>query len=173
MQRGVARSGRAPGLRGEVSAEVRTDTPGERFVPGASFVTDPADRGPLTLVSARDHSGVLLMRFEGCSTREGAEALRGTELLVDVTASQEPDAWYEHELAGLRAVHVDGTDLGEVTRLDAGAAQDLLVVRPTGGGPEVLVPFVTALVPEVDVAGGRVVLDPPGGMFDPDAAEQA
>ncbi len=166
MERVVARIGRAHGLRGEVSAEVRTDTPGERFVPGAVFTT-PA--GTLTVESARDHSGVLLLRFEGVSTREGAEALRGTELVVDVTTSDEPDAWYDHELVGLRAVHVDGHDLGEVVRLDAGAAQDLLVVRPLGGGEPVLVPFVKALVPDVDVAGGRVVLDPPGGMFDGDA----
>ena len=165
MERVVARIGRAHGLRGEVSAEVRTDTPGERFVPGAVFTT-PA--GTLTVESARDHSGVLLLRFEGLSTREGAEALRGTELVVDVTTSDEPDAWYDHELVGLRAVHVDGRDLGEVVRLDAGGAQDLLAVRPVDGG-EVLVPFGQALVPVVDVAGGRVVLDPPGGMFDGDA----
>ena len=131
MERVVARIGRAHGLRGEVSAEVRTDTPGMRFVPGAVFTTPS---GTLTVEAARDHSGVLLLRFEGVSTREGAEALRGTELVVDVTTSDEPDAWYDHELVGLRAVHVDGHDLGEVVRLDAGAAQDLLVVRPAGGG---------------------------------------
>ena len=166
MQRVVARIGRAHGLRGEVSAEVRTDSPGERFVPGAVFDT-PAGR--LTLEAARDHSGVLLLRFAGCQTREDAEALRGTELVVDVTTSEESNAWYDHELIGLRAVHVDGTDLGQVIRLDAGAAQDLLVVRPSDGQYEVLVPFVTALVPTVDVDGGRVVIDPPGGMFDGEA----
>lgn len=169
MQRVVARIGRAHGLRGEVSAQVRTDVPGERFAPGAVFET-PA--GPLTLESARDHSGVLLLRFAGVTSREGAEALRGAELIVDVGASDEPDAWYDDELVGLRAVRLDGADLGEVVRLDVGAAQDLLVIRPPGGRPEVLVPFVRALVPDVDVAGGRVVLDPPGGMFD-GAADQA
>ncbi len=172
MQRVVARIGRAHGLRGDVSAEVRTDVPEQRFVPGATFETDPASAGPLTLESARDHSGVLLLRFAGVEGREDAEALRGTQLLVDLEASDEPDAWYDHELVGLRAVHVDGTELGTVARLDAGAAQDLLVVRPVAGGPLVLVPFVSALVPDVDLAGGRVVLDPPGGMFD-DAAEVA
>lgn len=169
MQRVVARIGRAHGLRGEVTAQVRTDSPDERFVAGAVFVTEPPSAGPLTLECARDHSGVLLLRFVGVTSREDAEALRNTELLVDVVASAEPDAWYEHELVGLRAVHVNGSVLGEVIRLDAGAAQDLLVVRPSGGPAEVLVPFVRALVPEVDVAGGQVVLDPPGGMFDGDA----
>jgi 16S rRNA processing protein RimM len=166
MQRVVARIGRAHGLRGEVTAEVRTDVPEQRFVAGAVFATDPAAAGPLTLEAARDHSGVLLLRFAGVTTREGAEAIRGTELVVDVGASDEPDAWYDHELIGLRAEHVDGSLLGTIARLDAGAAQDLLVVQQADGRPEVLVPFVAALVPEVDVAGGRVVFDPPGGMFD-------
>ena len=170
MQRVVARIGRAHGLKGEVSAETRTDVPELRFVPGAVFSTDPAPVGPLTLVDGRDHSGVLILRFEGVTTREGAELLRGTKLLLDIGVSDEPDAWYEHELVGLRVVLADGTDLGEVIRLDAGAAQDLLVVRRSGAGQEVLVPFVAALVPEVDIAGGRVVLDPPGGMFDPEEA---
>lgn len=172
MQRVVALLGRPHGLRGDVSAQVRTDVPEQRFVAGAVFATDPASAGPLTLQSARDHSGVLLLRFAGVEDREAAQALRGTELLVDLGASDEPDAWYDHELVGLRAVHVDGTALGTVARLDAGAAQDLLVVEPVAGGPLVLVPFVSALVPQVDVAGGRVVLDPPGGMFD-DGAEVA
>jgi 16S rRNA processing protein RimM len=168
VDRVVARIGRAHGLRGEVTAEVRTDSPERRFVAGAAFATDPAERGPLTLQSAREHSGVLLLAFEGVDDREGAEALRGTVLLVDADASDEPDAWYDDELVGLRAQRVDGTALGEVVALLTGGAQDLLQVRPVGGEPadDVLVPFVTALVPTVDVAGGRVVLDPPGGMFD-------
>ena len=168
MDRVVARIGRAHGLRGEVTAEVRTDVPERRFVAGAAFTTDPAGRGPLTLRSAREHSGVLLLAFEDVEDREAAEALRGTVLLVDADASDEPDAWYDDELVGLRAERPDGTALGEVVGLLTGGAQDLLQVRPVGGAPadDVLVPFVTALVPTVDVAGGRVVLDPPGGMFD-------
>jgi 16S rRNA processing protein RimM len=176
MQRVVARVGRAHGLRGEVSIEVRTDVPEERFVPGATFGTDPADAGPLTLEGARDHNGVLLLRFAAVPDRTAAEALRGVLLLVDVEASDEPDAWYEHELVGLRVEDPAGQLLGEVVRLDAGAAQDLLVVRSVAGA-DVLVPFVTALVPEVDVAGGRVVVAPPGGLFDggdePDEPDQS
>ena len=165
MERVVARVGRPHGLRGEVSIEVRTDVPEQRFVPGATFTTDPPDAGPLTLESARDHSGVLVLRFEGHADRSAAEALRGLLLLVDADASDEPDAWYEHELVGLRVDDPAGRRLGEVVRLDAGGAQDLLVVRAEDGA-EGLVPFVAALVPEVDVAGGRVVVDPPGGLFD-------
>ena len=167
MDRVVARIGRAHGLRGEVTAEVRTDSPQRRFVAGAAFTTDPVERGPLTLRSAREHSGVLLLAFEGVDGRESAEALRDTVLLIDAGSSDEPDAWYDDELVGLRVERADGTVLGDVVGLLTGGAQDLLQVRPVGGATadDVLVPFVTALVPTVDVAGGRVVLDPPGGMF--------
>jgi 16S rRNA processing protein RimM len=164
MQRVVARVGRAHGLRGEVSIEVRTDVPEQRFVPGATFSTDPGSAGPLTLEAVRDNNGVLLLQLVGVTDRAQAEALRGVLLLVDVEASDEPDAWYEHELVGLRVEDTGGRTLGEVVRLDAGAAQDLLVVRADDGS-EVLVPFVAAIVPVVDVPGGRVVVDPPGGMF--------
>ncbi len=170
MERVVARIGRAHGLKGEVSAEVRTDVPGERFVVGAVFVTDPPDVGPLTLSSARDHSGVLVLRFAEAPDRTSAEQLRGVRLLVSTDAAPEPDAWYEDELVGLRVQRPDGELLGQVVRLDAGGAQDLLVVRAVAGH-EVLVPFVTALVPDVDVAAGLVVVDPPGGMFDGEPEE--
>jgi 16S rRNA processing protein RimM len=174
MDRVVARVGRAHGLRGEVTVEVRTDVPELRFTDGARFTTDPADRGPLTLCSVREHNGVLLLTFEAVTDREAAEALRGTLLLVDVARSDEPDAWYDDELVGLRAETADGIVLGEVVGLQTGGAQDLLEIKPTGSARErVLVPFVAALVPEVDVAGGRVVIDPPGGLFDPTADEGA
>ncbi len=165
MQRVVARVGRAHGLRGEVSVEVRTDVPEQRFVPGATFTTDPAGAGPLTLDTVRDHNSVLLLRFAGIGDRVAAEALRGVLLLVEAEASDEPDAWYEHELVGLRVEDLEGRPLGEVVALETGGAQDLLAVRAVDGS-RVLVPFVAALVPEVDVAGGRVVVDPPGGLFD-------
>jgi 16S rRNA processing protein RimM len=170
MDRVVARIGRAHGLRGEVSVEVRTDAPEERFAPGAVFRTEPAEAGPLTLTSARDHSGSLLLAFAEVPDRSAAEGLRGVRLLVETGASDEDDAWYPDELEGLRVQRPDGELLGEVVRLDTGGAQDLLVVR-TGGGQQVLVPFVRALVPTVDVPGGVVVVDPPGGLFDPENAE--
>jgi 16S rRNA processing protein RimM len=173
MERVVARIGRAHGLRGEVSVEVRTDVPEKRFVAGAVFATDPAERGPLTLAGARDQGGVLLLAFEQVPDRSAAEALRGTLLIVDADASDEPDAWYEDELVGLRVEDPAGALLGELVRLETGGAQDLLVVRPTVGGELVRVPFVVALVPVVDVAGGRVVVDPPGGMFGPGDDEDA
>ncbi|WP_432536848.1 ribosome maturation factor RimM [Kineococcus arenarius] len=166
MEYVVARIGRPHGVRGEVTLELRTDAPDERFAPGTLLRTDPLARGPLTVASARWHTGTLLVTFTGVDDRSAVEALRDTLLLTDVDedAGAEEDAWYPHQLRGLAAVGVDGTALGTVADLLTGTAQDLLVVTGTDGR-EVLVPFVERLVPTVDVAGGRVVLDPPGGLF--------
>jgi 16S rRNA processing protein RimM len=182
----VARVGRAHGLRGEVTVEVRTDAPRERFVPGARLhVTTradranrvdhehpPADESTLTLASARDHNGTVLLRFAEVTDRGAAEALRGALLEADVPdESAEDDAWYDHQLVGLRVVDPAGAALGEVVGVEHPPAQDLLVVlRPDGDRR--LVPFVAALVPTVDVAGGIVVVDAPPGLLD-DGAEDA
>jgi 16S rRNA processing protein RimM len=161
----VARIGKAHGLRGEVTVQVLTGAADERFVPGAIFVTDPEAAGPMVLRSARDHNGVLLIGFEGTDDRSGAEALRGIKLLADPLEDDgDEETWYERDLVGLKAVTVAGEEVGEVIALRPGAAQDLLVVRLTDGR-EALVPFVTAIVPEVDIEGGRVVLDPPAGLL--------
>ena len=170
MERVVGRIGRAHGLHGEVTVEVRTDVPHERFVPGAVFGTEPAEPGPLRLETVREHNGTLLLGFAEATDRTAAEGLRGLRLLVSSDTSDEDDAWYPDELVGLAVRRPDGEPLGDVVRLDTGGAQDLLVVRSSTGA-DVLVPFVRALVPEVDVAGGFVVVDPPGGLFDPENAE--
>jgi 16S rRNA processing protein RimM len=163
----VARVGRPHGVRGEVSVEVRTDAPDERLFAGAVLVTDPADAGPLTVESARHHNGRVLLTFEEVPDRTAAEGLRGVLLLADVSGDGEQDAWHTHELVGLRVVTIDGDDVGRVADVRPMPAQDLLVVELASGAQR-LVPFVTALVPEVDVAGGRVVVDPPGGLLDDD-----
>ena len=166
MELVVARVGRPHGVRGEVSIEVRTDAPERRLVPGAVLATDPASVGSLTIASVRDHNGRLLVAFEQVNDRSAAEALRGVLLLADVDVDEdEPDAWHVQQLVGLRALLRDGTVVGEVVALEQGAAQDLLVVREPSGH-RALVPFVTAIVPVVDVAAGHVVLDPPGGLLE-------
>ena len=170
MQVVVARIGKAHGLRGEVTVQVLTGAPDERFVPGATFATEPQSAGPLVLRSARDHNGILLLGFERTEDRSGAEALRGIKLLADVLTGDgdgDEESWYERDLVGLRAVTLAGVEVGEVTALESRPAQDLLVLRLTDGR-EALVPFVTAIVPEVDIKGGRVVLDPPPGLIDLD-----
>ncbi|GAA1970634.1 ribosome maturation factor RimM [Isoptericola halotolerans] len=168
MELVVARIGKAHGLRGEVALDVRTDVPEERFAVGAVLTTVPAERGPLTVTATRVHQGRWLVAFAGSTDRSTAEALRGVELVVETADSEEDDAWYPHELAGLRAELVDGTVVGEVVGLEHLPAHDALVVRETGG-QRTLVPFVHAIVPVVDVGGGRVQLTPPGGLLARDA----
>jgi 16S rRNA processing protein RimM len=169
----VARVGRAHGIRGEVTVEVRTDSPQERFRPGAQLYVVPSRRpgpGPtlpavLTVASARDHSGTLLLTFDEVPDRNMAEDLRGVLLEAEIPQDvQEQDAWYDHQLVGLRVEDPDGVPIGRVTSVEHGV-QDLLVLR-TEAGAERLVPFVGALVPVVDLEQGRVVVDAPPGLLD-------
>jgi len=163
----VGRIGRAHGTKGEVTVEVRTDEPGLRLAPGAQLVTEPESVGPVTVASGRVHSGRLLLRLAGVEDRTAAEALRGVLLLADVDPTAVPDGedeWYDRQLVGLAAVLRDGSPLGTVAEVLHLPAHDVLVVR-RAGADEVLVPFVHAIVPEVDVAGGRVVVVPPGGLL--------
>jgi 16S rRNA processing protein RimM len=164
----VGRIGKPHGVRGEVTVDVRTDDPDARFAPGSSLRTDPPERGPLTVAAAHPRSGGLVLAFDGVGSREAAEALRGTVLVLDsaeLPAIEDADEWYDHQLLGLAAVDPAGAALGEVADVVHAPASDLLVVRDADGR-EHLVPFVRELVPAVDVPGGRVVVDPPEGLFD-------
>lgn len=173
----VARIGRPHGLRGEVTVQTHTDDPERRYVPGTVFATQAAAGTgvprELTLATARKHREVWLLGFEEIPDRTGAESLRGTRLLLDLDAVEEPDGeddgWYEHDLVGLAVHDPAGAVLGEVTGLVIGAAQDLLEVR-LADRREVLVPFVEAIVTEVDPDAGHVVVDAPAGLFDLDEA---
>lgn len=158
----VARIGKPHGLRGEVTVQVHTDAPQERFVVGAVFATEP-DRGSLTVRSARLHNGIQLLAFEEAADRTAAEGLRGTRLLA--AEADEDDAFYEDDLVGLAVVSTDGTALGTVTALHARPAQDLLEIELPDGRTAYL-PFVEEIVPEVDLDAGRVVADPPPGLLE-------
>ncbi|OMH36760.1 ribosome maturation factor RimM [Tersicoccus sp. Bi-70] len=176
MQLRIARIGRPHGIRGEVTVEVLTDDPENRFVPGAVLDVEAAGSdsagGPLTVRSSRWNKGILLLGFEEVDDRNQAERLRGARLLLE-TDDEEPDddAWYEHELVDLDVVLGDdegngvGPRIGRVTALQTMPAQDLLVIELTDGR-EVLVPFVEQIVPTVDVDARRVVLTPPPGLLD-------
>jgi 16S rRNA processing protein RimM len=170
----VARIGRAHGIKGEVTVEVRTDEPEVRLAPGAVLATDPASAGPLTIESGRVHSGRLLLRFAGVRDRTAAEALRNTLLIAEVDPEEtpeDPDEYYDHQLIDLDVVTRDGTPVGRIEEIAHLPHQDLLVVRRADGG-EVLVPFVGEIVPEIDLEGQRAVIDPPPGLID-DRAEIA
>ncbi|GEL94367.1 ribosome maturation factor RimM [Cellulomonas composti] len=169
MQLTVARIGRAHGLRGEVALDLRTDAPDERLADGAVLRTDSAQLPVLTVRSTRIQQGRWYVSFVELTDRTSAEQAAGTTLLVEEDASDEDDAWYPHELAGLRAELADGTVVGELVGLEHLPAHDVLVLREPDGA-RTLVPFVSAIVPVVDVPGGRVVLDPPGGLLASDVA---
>jgi 16S rRNA processing protein RimM len=167
----VGRIVRAHGVHGEVAVQVRTDDPDRRLAVGARLATDPSERGPLQVTAARWHSGRMLMRFAGLADRAGAEALRGTMLVVDVDETErpdDPDEFYDHQLVGLRAITTDGAALGVVCDVLHLPGQNLLAITRTGGS-EVLVPFVAALIPDVDLARRTVTVQPPPGLLDPES----
>lgn len=171
----VGRIGRPHGVKGEVSVESRTDEPERRFADGAVLTTRvhrgaptgrmPAPPATLTVLRTRWHGSRLLVTFVGVEDRTAAEALRETSLVTEVDPSEtpvDPDQFYDRQLVGLAVSTTDGVPVGEVAEVIHGAGQDLLAVR-TPDGVEVLVPFVSPLVPVVDVPGGRVqVADRPG-----------
>ncbi|NIH81856.1 ribosome maturation factor RimM [Amycolatopsis viridis] len=165
----VGRVAKAHGVRGELAVDIRTDSPEERFREGAPVTARFRDgtTRPLTIAAARPHSGRLLVTFEQVVTREAAEALRGALLLADTAdlpPTDDPDEFYDHELEGLRAELSDGQVVGTVTEVVHAPHGELLALDREGR--TVLVPFVQAIVPVVDVAGGRVVIEPPEGLLD-------
>ena len=167
----VGRILRPHGLRGELSVEVRTDDPEQRFAVGSVLGTDPAEAGPLTVAASRWHSGRLLVSFAGVADRTDAESLRGAWLTIaaaDVPPPENPDEFHDHQLTGLSVVTVSGELVGTVTDV-LHHGQALRAVTPADGTSrrdEVLVPFVAAIAVEVDLAGGRHVIDPPPGLLD-------
>ncbi|THA28771.1 ribosome maturation factor RimM [Streptomyces sp. A1277] len=168
MQLVVARIGRAHGIKGEVTVEVRTDEPELRLAPGAVLATEPATTGPLTIETGRVHSGRLLLRFAGVKDRTAAEALRNTLLIADVDPAElpeDPEEFYDHQLMDLDVVLADGTEIGRITEITHLPSQDLFIVeRPDGS--EVMIPFVEEIVTEIDLEEQRAVITPPPGLID-------
>jgi 16S rRNA processing protein RimM len=173
MQVTVGRIGRPHGIRGDVVVGVRTDEPEARFAVGARLDTDPPGKGPLTVAAIRWQSGDLIVRFKGIKDRTMAGELGGTWLSIDSAALaplDDPDEFRDHEPVGLTVRTATGVVVGEVTDV-LHHGQDLLAIKPAGAGAEILVPFVKAIVTEVDVAGGTLVIDPPPGLLSLDEAQ--
>ena len=106
------------------------------------------------------------MFLEGITDRDQAEGLIKAILLIDQpldAVSPEPEAWYDHQLVGLKVIR-NGAEVGTLTRVDHMPAQDLLVIKLED--KEVLLPFVKAFVPKVDVTAGLIEITPPGGLFE-------
>lgn len=159
MRLNVGRIGRAHGILGEATIEVRTDEPERRFAVGAEVITET---GKLVVSSARVHNGILLLGFEGIKDRNEIEKLRNTLLYAEVDINEpglDEDDYHVQQLIGLRAELEDGSEFGVVTDVLNLPAQDCLAIKTKKG--EVLIPFVHQLVPTVDIASKRVVVIPP------------
>jgi 16S rRNA processing protein RimM len=167
----VGRLSRAHGLKGAIKVELYTDDPGRRFVPGARFAlqvpTSSKWHGKsIELVELRVYNGTPVAFFAGVNDRTEAESLVKAVLWVEQDATElpaEPDAWYVHQLAGLEVWREDER-IGRVVRVDPMPAQDMLIIDR--GGEEVMVPFVKAIVPEVDLRAGRITITPPPGLLE-------
>jgi 16S rRNA processing protein RimM len=170
----VGRIGKAHGIKGDVLVEPRTDEPERRFSRGTTLDVRSPRPGTapgtipdtVTIETVRWHQGRLLARFAEIPDRNAAEAARGWQLTIPVDPDDVPedaDEFYDHQLVGLAVEDAAGARLGTVTGIQHGGAQDLLVLDVDGR--EVLFPFVAALVPSVDVPGGRLVVDDQPGLL--------
>ena len=175
----VGRIGRPHGVKGAATIEVRTDEPDKRFAVGARLLTDSGL--DLTVASATWHSGRLLVTFEGYEDRTAVEQLRNALVSVDRPADErpeDPEEFYDSDLEGCEVV-VDGSDsdgdsdggvigvvIGVVREVSHLPGQDLLVVV-TPDEREVLIPFVSEFVPQIDVSAKRIVITPPEGLLEP------
>jgi 16S rRNA processing protein RimM len=156
----VGRIGRAHGILGEATIEVRTDEPDRRFAIGATVQTD--SMGELKITSGRVHNGILLLGFEGISDRNGIEKFRNVLLYADVDINEvndDEDEYHVMQLIGCQAVLESGQVFGEVTDVINLPGQDLLAIKTESG--EHLIPFVHQLVPTVDITNKKVVVIPP------------
>jgi 16S rRNA processing protein RimM len=173
----VGRLLKAHGLKGALKLELYTDDPDGRFVPGAVFTLQVPESSPwhgksVTVREFRWMNSHPVVFLEDVDDRTAAESLVRAILWIDQDAAAEEaedDAWYDHQLVGLDVVR-DGATVGRVLRVDHFPAQDLLIVK--SGDREILVPFVKAIVPEVDIAAGHVVVTPPPGLFEDIAADE-
>ena len=152
----VGRIGRAHGVLGEVTIEIRTDLPDERFFIGAA----------LTIESARDHNGILLLKFKGVNDRTAVEKLRDTLLMADVDMADEAiveGEYHVQQLVGCAVVDANGNSFGELADVLNLPGQDVLAINTASG--EVLIPFVKEFVPTVDLDNRRIVVHPPEGLL--------
>ena len=162
----VGRIGRAHGILGEATIEVRTDLPQERFFVGNSFAADPPEHGPLTIETVRYNNGTLLLKFKECADRTRVETLRDTLLLaeVDVTPdSSQVDDYHVQQLIGLSVIDITGKQVGILDDVLNLPGQDLLVIRHEN--KEILLPFVLDFVPVVDLEKRSITITPPSGLF--------
>ncbi|MEN0023889.1 MAG: ribosome maturation factor RimM [Microbacterium sp.] len=165
----VGRLVKAHGLKGALKLELYTDNPERRFTPGAEFTLQVPEASPwhgktVTVREYRVMNANSVVFFQDVDDRDAAESLVRAILWIDQDADEpEDNAWYDHQLVGLDVVR-DDTVVGRVIRVEHLPAQDLLIVKARE--QEIMVPFVEAIVPTVDIAAGRVIVTPPAGLFE-------
>ena len=166
----IGRIGRAHGVRGDLFVEPLTDEPDVRFAD--DNVLETSSGNPLTVEFTKWHSGKFIVHFVGIDDRTAAENLKSIELSVEVDPNQmpdDPDEFYDHQLVGLAVRLLDQSEIGKVKEVIHLPSQDLLAVT-VAGGSEILIPFVTEIVPTVDVSGGFISIDPPRGLINDEEA---
>jgi 16S rRNA processing protein RimM len=167
----VGRLVKAHGLKGAIKLELYTDSPDQRFKPGQVLELQVPETSEwfgktIKVLELRFYNQSPVLFLEGISDRSQAETLIKAILLIETEVTElpeEPEAWYDHQLVGLKAL-VGAEVVGEVIRVDHLPSQDILAIETARG--EVLVPFVKQIVPEVDIASGRITLTPPEGLFE-------
>jgi 16S rRNA processing protein RimM len=167
----VGRLVKAHGLKGAIKLELYTDSPDQRFQPGQILELQVPETSEwfgktITVSELRFYNQSPVLFVEGIEDRSKAETLIKAILLIETETDilpEEPEAWYDHQLVGLKAL-VGAESVGTVIRVDHMPAQDLLAIETANG--EVLVPFVKQIVPEVDIKSGQLVLTPPEGLFE-------
>ena len=167
----VGRLLKAHGLKGAIKLELYTDSPNERFAKGAVLELQVPETSPwygktVTVAELKWFNSSPVLFLEGVADRDAAESLIKAILLVDQPLDEsptEPDAWFDHQLVGLKVFRA-GAEIGEIARVDHLPAQDLLAIKLEDR--EVLLPFVKAFVPKVDVKAGLIEVTPPGGLFE-------
>jgi 16S rRNA processing protein RimM len=167
----VGRLVKAHGLKGAIKLELYTDSPDQRFQPGQVLELQVPETSEwfgktITVSELRFYNQSPVLFLEGIDDRSKAETLIKAILLIETEVDvlpEEPEAWYDHQLVGLKAL-VGQETVGTVIRVDHLPAQDLLAIETANG--EVLVPFVKQIVPEVDIKSGQLLLTPPDGLFE-------
>jgi 16S rRNA processing protein RimM len=169
----IGRVARAHGVRGDLVIFSLTDEQESRFKTGNHVLLENGT--DLEISAIASHSGSFIVHFKGIDDRNSAENLKGQDLLIEINENDRPanpESYFDRQLIGLKVKLLNGSDSGVIKDVLHPPAQDLLVLDHPEYG-EVLIPFVKAIVPEVNLEQGFVVIDPPAGLLDLSQAEVA
>jgi len=170
----VAQIGAPHGVRGEVRLWTFTEDPMAVLRYGPLETEDGSQR--FEIESLRPAKRGLVARLRGIGDRAAAQRLSNVALYVPrdrLPPPEDDETFYHADLVGLAAVDRRGEPVGTVLAVHNFGAGDLLEIQPAGGGASVMLPFTAAVVPAVDLAAGRIVVDPPAGTFDTGASPEA